>query len=106
MQETMNLWKVCRTSSTCMNLTLHDVDGGYRKRQCEIETEKCSDVLQLSSGPSQDTAECSENSKNSKIRMQTSPQATRMFYRRRMVMSKRTIDRKCTRGRREKRDSF
>ena len=28
--------------------------------------------------------------------MQTSPQATRMFYRRRMVMSNRTIDRKCT----------
>ena len=66
MQETMNLWKVCRTSSTRMNLTLHDVDGGYRKRECEIETEKCSDVLQLSSGPSQDAGECSENSKNSK----------------------------------------
>ena len=49
-----------------MNLTLHDVDGGYRKRECEIETEKCSDVLQLSSGPSQDAAEWSENSKNSK----------------------------------------
>ena len=30
-----------------MNLTLHDVDGGYQKRECEIETEKCSDVLQL-----------------------------------------------------------
>ena len=49
-----------------MNLTLHDVDGGYRKRECEIETEKSSDVLQLSSGPSQDNAEWSENSKNSK----------------------------------------
>ena len=49
-----------------MNLTLHDVDGGYRKRECEIETEKCSDILQLSSGPSQDAAEWSENSKNSK----------------------------------------
>ena len=49
-----------------MNLTPHDVDGGYRKRECEIETEKCSDVLQLSSRPSQDAAECSENSKNSK----------------------------------------
>ena len=47
-----------------MNLTLHDVDGGYRKRECEIETEKCSDVLQLSSGPSQDAAE-SKNSKDS-----------------------------------------
>ena len=45
-----------------MNLTLHDVDGGYRKRECKIETEKCSDVLQ----PLQDAAECSENSKNSK----------------------------------------
>ena len=66
MQEIMNLWKVCRTSSTRMNLTLHDVDGGYRKCECEIETEKCSDVLQLSSGPSQDAAEWSENSKNSK----------------------------------------
>ena len=66
MQEIMNLWKVCRTSSTRMNLTLHDVDGGYRKRQCEIKTENCSDVLQLSLGPSQDTAEWSENSKNSK----------------------------------------
>ena len=66
MQEIMNLWKVCCTSSTCMNLTLHDVDGGYRKRKCKIETEKCSDVLQLSSGPSQDAAEWSENSKNSK----------------------------------------
>ena len=49
-----------------MNLTLHDVDSGYRKRECEIETEKCSDVLQLSSEPSQDAAEWSENSKNSK----------------------------------------
>ena len=66
MQEILNLWKVCRASSTCVNLTLHDVDGGYRKRECEIETEKCSDVLQLSSGPSQDAAEWSENSKNSK----------------------------------------
>ena len=44
MQEIMNLWK------------------GYRK----LETEKCSDVLQLSLGPSQDAAEWSENSKNSK----------------------------------------
>ena len=49
-----------------MNLTPHDVDGGHRKRECEIETEKYSEVLQLSSGPSQDAAECSENSKNSK----------------------------------------
>ena len=31
-----------------------------------------------------------------RIRMQTSPQATRMFHSRRMVMSNRTIDRKCT----------
>ena len=67
MQEIMNLWKVCRTSSTLMNLTLHDVDGGYRKRQCKIETENCSDVLQLSLGPSQGAAEWSENSKNSKV---------------------------------------
>ena len=66
MHEIMNLWKVCGTSSTRMNLTLHDVDGGYRKRQCEIETENCSDVLQLSSGPSQDAVEWSENSRNSK----------------------------------------
>ena len=66
MQEIMNLWKVCRTSSTQMNLTLHDVDGGYRKRKCEIETEKCSDVLQVTPGPLQDAAEWSENSKNSK----------------------------------------
>ena len=66
MQKIMKLWKVCRTSSMRMNLTLHDIDGGYRKRECEIETEKCSDVLQLSSGPSQDAAEWSENSKNSK----------------------------------------
>ena len=58
MQEIMNLWKVCRTSSTRMNLTPHDVDGGYQKRECEIETEKCSDVLQLSSGPLQDAAKC------------------------------------------------
>ena len=49
-----------------MNLTLQDVDGRYRKRECEIETEKCSDVLQPSSGPSQDATECSGNSKNSK----------------------------------------
>ena len=54
MQEIMNLWKVCRTSSTRMNLTPHDVDGGHRKRECEIETEKYNEVLQLSSGPSQD----------------------------------------------------
>ena len=43
-----------------------DVDGGHAKRECEIETEKYSEVLQLSSGPSQDAAECLENSKNSK----------------------------------------
>ena len=66
MQEIMNLWKVCRTSSTRMNLTPQDVDGELRKRECEIETEKYSEVLQLSSGPSQEAAECSENSKNSK----------------------------------------
>ena len=66
MQEIMNLWKVCRTSSTRMNLTPHDVDGGHRKRECKIETEKYSEVLQLSSGPSQDPAECLGNSKNSK----------------------------------------
>ena len=72
-----------------MNLTLRD--SGYRKPECEIETETCSDVLQLSSGPLEDAAECSENSKNSK-----DSQAMRMFYRRRMVMSNRTIDRKCT----------
>ena len=66
MQEIMNLWKVCRTSRMRMNLTRHDVGGGYRERECEIETEKYSEVLQLSSGPSQDAAECSENSKNSK----------------------------------------
>ena len=49
-----------------MNLTPHDVDGGHGKRECEIETEKYGEVWQLSSGPSQDAAECSENSKNSK----------------------------------------
>ena len=65
-QEIMNLWKVCCTSSTRINLTLHDVDGGHGKRECENETEKYSEVLQLSSGLSQDAAECSENSKNSK----------------------------------------
>ena len=41
------------------------VDGGHGKRACEIETEKYSEVLQLSSGPSQDAAECPKNSKNS-----------------------------------------
>ena len=67
MQEIMNLWKVCRTSSTRVNLTPHDVDGGHRRRECEIATEKYSEVLlQLSSGPSQDAVECSENSKNFK----------------------------------------
>ena len=49
-----------------MNLTPHDVDGGHRKRECKIETEKYSEVLQLSSGPSQDPAERLGNSKNSK----------------------------------------
>ena len=78
-----------------MNLTPHDIDGGHRKRECEIETEKYSKVFL---GDSQDAAECSENSDQRipKIRMQTSPQASRMFYRRRMVMSNPTIDRKCT----------
>ena len=47
------------------NTAQDDVDGGHEKRECEIETEKYSEVLQLSSGPSQDAAECSENSKNS-----------------------------------------
>ena len=41
-----------------------------------------------------------------KIRMQTSPQATQMFYRRRMVMSNRTIDRKCTLRKRGKERQF
>ena len=40
-----------------------------------------------------------------KIRMQTSPQGTRMFHSRRMVMSNRTIDRKCTLRRRGKRET-
>ena len=43
-----------------------DVDGGHGKRECEIEPEDYSEVLQLSPGPSQDAAERSENSKNSK----------------------------------------
>ena len=45
------------------NYAQDDVDGGHAKRECEIETEKYSEVLQLSSGPSQDAAECSENSR-------------------------------------------
>ena len=48
------------------NSAEQDVDGGHANHECEIETEKYSEVLQLSSGPSQDAAECSENSKNSK----------------------------------------
>ena len=74
MQEIMNLWKVCRTSSTLMNLTLHDVDGGYRKRECQIKTEKYSLVLQLFSEPSQDVAESGAQKiqRIQKIRMQTS----------------------------------
>ena len=39
---------------------------GIENANAKLKTEKCSDVLQLSSGPSQDAAECSENSKNSK----------------------------------------
>ena len=52
MQEIINLWKVCRTSSTRIKITVtpRDVDGRHRKRECEIETEKYSEVLQLSSG--------------------------------------------------------
>ena len=42
-----------------------DVDRGHEKRECEIQTEKYREVLKLSSGPSQDAAERSENSKNS-----------------------------------------
>ena len=42
------------------------VDGGRGKRECEIETGNYMEVLQLSSGFSQDAAKCSENSKNSK----------------------------------------
>ena len=49
-----------------LNSAQDDVDEGHANRECEIETEKYSEVLQLSSGPSQDPAECSENSKNSK----------------------------------------
>ena len=48
------------------NSAQDDVDGGHVKRKWEIKTETYNDVLQLSSGPSQDAAECSENSKNSK----------------------------------------
>ena len=69
-----------------MNLTLHDVDGGYQKRECEIETEKCSDVLQLSLGPRKTLQNAQKIQRIPKIRMQTSRQATQMFYRRRMVM--------------------
>ena len=39
---------------------------GIENANAKIETEKCSDVLQLSSGLSQDAAEWSQNSKNSK----------------------------------------
>ena len=99
MLEIMNLWKVCRTSSTRMNLTLHDVNGGYRKRECEIETEKCSDVLQLSSGPSQDAVECSENSKNSKDSNADLTVSN-------VVMSNRKIDRECTLRKRGKERQF
>ena len=34
-----------------MNLTLHDVDGGYRKRECEIETDKMPAILALREMP-------------------------------------------------------
>ena len=46
-----------------LNSAQDDLDGGYGKR--ESETEKYGEVLQLSSEPSPDTAEHSENSKNS-----------------------------------------
>ena len=87
-----------------MNLTPHDVDGGHRKHECKIETEKYNEVLQLSSGPLQDAAECSKNSKNSKD--SNAHLTTRMFYRRRTVMSNRTIDRKCTLRKRGKERQF
>ena len=48
-----------------LNSPQDDVDGGHGKREGEIETEKYGEVLQLSSGPSLDAAEHSENSKNS-----------------------------------------
>ena len=79
-----------------MNLTLHDVDGGYRKRECEIEPEKCSDVLQLSSGPSQDAAEWSENLKNSKDSNADLTASKANVLQKKNVMPNRTIDGKCT----------
>ena len=48
------------------NSAQDDVDGEHVKRECEIETEKYSEVLQHSSGPSQYAAECLENLKNCK----------------------------------------
>ena len=89
-----------------MNLTPHDVDGGHRKRKCEIETEKYSAVWQLSWNPRKTLQNAQKIQRIPKIRMQTSPQATRMFYRRRMAMSNRTIDRNCTLRKRGKERQF
>ena len=59
------------------NSAQDDADGGHGKRECEIETEKYSEVLQLSS----DLRKMLQNAqKIQRIRMQTSPQATRMFH--------------------------
>ena len=63
------------------------------------KTEKYSEVLQLSSGPSQDGAECSEIQRIPKIPMQTSTKEDWSCRIKRSVASAR-------RGRGEKRDSF
>ena len=74
-----------------------DVNGGHGKREREIEREKYNEVLQLSSGPSQDAAERSENSKSSKdSNAGLTASRARLCHSRRMVMSNRAIDRKCT----------
>ena len=86
------------------NSAQNDVDRGYAKRECEIETEKYSEVLHAAFFGTL-TRRCRMLRKFKEFQ-RFEPQATRMFYGRRMVMSNRTIDRKCTLRKRGKERPF
>ena len=85
MQEIMNLWKVCRTSSTRMNLTPHDVDVGIKNANAKSKQKSVVTFCSFLRDPRTTLQNAQKVQSIPKIRMQTSPQATRMFYRRRMV---------------------
>ena len=77
MQEIMNLWKVCRTSSTRMNLTPHDVDVGIENANAKSKQKSIVRFCSFLLHPCKTLQNAQKIQRIPKIRMPTSLQATR-----------------------------